>query len=63
MTTAGEWCARCHHMIVRGPRGWVHASDDDWSGQACRCVNQLLPCLPATPWRPGLPRFLTAMWQ
>ena len=46
--TGGEWCARCHHCITwsGAGRGWVHVSDDDWSGACCTCVTAVLPCLP-----------------
>lgn len=61
MTTAGDWCQRCHHYIVpdqdrRG--GWVHYSDDDWSksllgapgrqhlDSECQCARELLSCAP-----------------
>lgn len=49
--TAGKkmnWCERCHHAIIPGTGpgvGWVHFSDDDWSGP-CRCVSGLVACRP-----------------
>lgn len=46
--TAGEWCSYCGHLIVQLPSNgpWVHFSDDDWSGDACRCVLALRSCQP-----------------
>lgn len=48
MASPGTWCARCHHLIVSGRSGWVHASDDDWAGQysECPCISELRGCVP-----------------
>jgi hypothetical protein len=56
MTAGGEaaWCRRCRHMLVKTPGGYVHASDDDWSGKDCWCVSKLAPCLPQAAPRASL---------
>jgi len=38
------WCTRCHHLLRSSPGGWVHVSEDDWSGSDCYCAVHLVPC-------------------
>jgi hypothetical protein len=47
-TDAGSWCAVCWHCIVwdRAERRWLHVSNDDWSGESCRCSFALSACSP-----------------
>ncbi len=60
-TTAGEWCHRCHHLLVRHQDTWKHHTRDDWSDNSahfstCCCVAAGTTCLPeserpAPPWQ------------